>query len=74
MQDNIPVSGVRRKRPPRTLDLSDPEAVAGFLARIGYDQANIARALVARCDVDQLTAQRIVSDACAQLTTTGGRT
>lgn len=47
----------------------DPEQAAGFLIRMGYDRDNVVNSLVSACNVDRITARRIVD---AQLPNTGG--
>ena len=48
------------------LDLDDPRGIAGFLLRLGYDQDNVARAIVSKCGLDSGTAARIVADEVEQ--------
>lgn len=55
---------------PLGIDTHDPEQVAGFLIRLGYDAENVVNTLGQRCNVDRITARRIVRD--AQRDNTGG--
>lgn len=48
------------------LSLDDPRGIAGFLLRLGYEQDNVARALVSKCGLDTGTAARIVADEVEQ--------
>jgi hypothetical protein len=52
--------GGRETRPLLGIDLDDPTQVARFCLSLGYSADNTVNALVRRCRIDRLIAQRIV--------------
>lgn len=60
MTNNNSVSGGRENRWPLGIDHRDPEAFADFGLSLGYDADDVVKTLVSRCNLDPITARRIV--------------
>lgn len=58
--------GGRKNRWPLGFDHHDPEGWAEFSLGLGYEPESVVESLVARCNVDLLTARRIVADVARQ--------
>jgi hypothetical protein len=63
MVDNKSPGGGRENPHPLGLDTKDPEGIASFGLYLGYDEDNIVQGIVERCNLDRITARRIVKDA-----------
>lgn len=60
MGNTLRGSGGGENRWPLDLDTRDPEGVASFCLGLGYSAESVVNAIVARCNVDRITARGIV--------------
>jgi hypothetical protein len=66
MKAKNPVRSGAQTRWPTALDPSDPEGMADFFLGLGYDVDNVSRCVVKHCNLDHITAKRIVTDVADQ--------